>query len=55
MAYLAQIRMLDAPYHVDRPYTYLVPAPLCGEVRAGRLARVPFGKANRAEKALIGR
>ncbi len=53
MAYLAEIRMLDAPYHVDRPYTYLVPEGLRSAARAGRLARVPFGRADRRTLGLI--
>ena len=53
MAQLAQIRMLDAPYHVDRPYTYLLSEPLYGLARAGRIARVPFGKGNRSVLGLI--
>ncbi len=53
MAYLAEIRMLDAPYHVDRPYTYLVPDPLRESVRAGRLARIPFGRGDRRVLGLI--
>ena len=53
MAYLAEIRMLDAPYHVDRPYTYLVPDHLCESVRAGRLARIPFGRGDRRALGLI--
>ena len=53
MAYLAEIRMLDAPYHVDRPYTYLVPDPMRESVRAGRLARIPFGRGDRRTLGLI--
>ena len=53
MARLAEIRMLDAPYHVDRPYTYLLPEHLRGSARPGRIARVPFGRGNRAVLGLI--
>jgi primosomal protein N' len=53
MAQLAQIRMLDAPYHVDRPYTYRLSQTLEYEARPGRIARVPFGRGNRAALGLI--
>ncbi len=53
MVTLAGIRMLDAPYHVDRSYTYLLPQTLAESARPGRIARVPFGRGNRSVLGLI--
>jgi primosomal protein N' (replication factor Y) len=45
--------MLDAPYHIDRPYTYLVPETFVGQLAPGRLVRVPFGRGDRSAPGLV--
>lgn len=39
------VRVLDAPFHIDRSFDYLLPAPL--SARRGSLVRIPFGGGNR--------
>ena len=48
---LCEAYILDAPYHIDRPFDYIC----SDEVRAGMLVRVPFGKANRTRAAVVVR
>lgn len=43
------VHILDAPYHIDREYTYYFD----GDVRPGDFVLVPFGKANRKKTALV--
>ena len=42
---IASIYLLDAPFHIDREYDYILPDTLCA-VR-GDIALVPFGRSNR--------
>ncbi len=39
------VRVLDAPFHIDKPYTYLLPPGT--KVQKGSLVRVPFGRGDR--------
>ena len=41
---IAKIHILDAPYAIDRAYSYLVPPPLYELVCPGVFVLVPFGK-----------
>ena len=43
------VHILDAPYHIDREYTYYFD----GDVAPGDFVLVPFGKANRKKTALV--
>lgn len=47
------VRLLDIPYHLDREYTYYVPATLWAEPSPGGFVLVPFGGANKKHTALI--
>ena len=42
-----------APYVIDKPYDYLVPEALHGQVQPGIRAAVPFGKGNRECEGII--
>ena len=46
---LCKVYILDAPYHIDRPFDYLSE----GEVHVGSLVRVPFGKADRLRYGVV--
>ena len=47
------VHLLEAPYQIDREYTYYLPPVLADEVRVGSLVAVPFGGANRRAYALV--
>ena len=47
----AQVHIADAPYSIDRPYTYLIPRGI--RIRAGSLVYVPFGASNRRTRAIV--
>ena len=40
------VRVLDAPFHIDRPFDYALPA-LMDSLPRGTLVRVPFGRGDR--------
>ncbi len=44
-----EVYLLDAPYHIDRPFDYSSAFP----VRRGDLVRVPFGRANRLRLGVV--
>ena len=46
-----EVYLLDAPYHLDCPYDYSCE----GDVRAGMLVRVPFGRSNNLRTAVVTR
>jgi primosomal protein N' (replication factor Y) len=50
---LAEIYVLDVPFHADRAYTYYVPDALGAEVAPGSLAEVPFGRGNRSMTGVV--
>ncbi len=45
--------VLEAPYHIDRPYDYYIPDKFDGEVEIGSVVSVPFGMSNRRVFALV--
>ncbi len=47
------VHLLEAPYQIDREYTYYLPPVLADEVRVGSLVAVPFGGGNRRAYALV--
>ncbi len=47
------VYLVDAPYHIDRPFDYFVPKELENEVFAGAICKVPFGKNNSLRTAVI--
>ncbi len=44
-----EVYLLDAPYHIDRPFDYFADFA----VKCGDLVRVPFGKANRLRLGVV--
>ena len=48
-----RVRLLDAPFFLDREYDYSVPEELCEDVRPGCFVTVPFGGGNRRRMALV--
>lgn len=48
-----KVRLLDAPYFLDREYDYSVPEELSDKVRAGCFVTVPFGGGNRRRMGLV--
>lgn len=48
--YCIGVRILDAPYQIDREYTYICDIP---DVKRGDFVLVPFGRANRLRVALV--
>ena len=49
----ASVRILDAAYCADRSYDYYVPDELSGQVTAGCLVSVPFGRGNRRMRGVV--
>ena len=49
----AGCRILDAPYHADREYTYYIPRGLSDDVFPGVFVAVPFGGGNRTKTAVV--
>ncbi|MBR6728047.1 MAG: primosomal protein N', partial [Clostridia bacterium] len=50
-----KVRLLDAPFFLDREYDYAVPEELAGDLRAGCFVTVPFGGGNRRHMAVVMR
>lgn len=50
---LAKIAVDCAVFHIDKPYTYLIPEDLCDKVQIGCRVTVPFGGGNRKKQGLI--
>ncbi len=48
-----KVRLLDAPYFLDREYDYSVPEALSEQVRPGCFVTVPFGFGNRRHMGLV--
>ena len=46
---ICKVYILDAPYHIDRPFDYLLGC----EARVGAIVRVPFGKADKLRYGVI--
>ena len=53
MTELARVAVSGVPYAADRAYTYRVPEPLLGAVRAGMRVTVPFGRGNRRGEGFV--
>ncbi|MBQ3637822.1 MAG: hypothetical protein II953_05610, partial [Clostridia bacterium] len=53
MSRLAEIYILDVPFHADRAYTYYIPDSLADSVVPGSLADVPFGRGNRRMTGVV--
>ena len=49
---VVSVRVLDAPFHIDRPFDYDLPAAV-GPCPRGTLVRVPFGGGNRPSWAVV--
>ncbi len=49
----AGCRILDAPYHADREYTYYIPRELAADIMPGVFVAVPFGGGNRKKTAVV--
>ncbi len=49
----AGCRILDAPFHADREYTYRIPFDLTPDIAPGVFVTVPFGGGNRARGAVV--
>ena len=52
MAITASVRLLDVPFHLDRPFTYLLPTGENG-ARVGSVVRIPFGRADRSVLGIV--
>lgn len=50
---IAQVYIMDAPYHIDRLYDYYIPADMRGDIVRGGFCIVPFGGGNRRNRALV--
>ena len=49
----AVVRILDIPYHVDKPFTYYLTPELAGVACVGSFVMVPFGFGNRRVMGII--
>ena len=49
----ARVHILNAPYHIDKPYTYHLPAQLEKKVSEGSVVVVPFGGANKQRCGVV--
>ena len=50
---VARVALCAATYAIDRPYDYLIPAPLAQRVVPGMRVLVPFGAGNRRSEGLV--
>jgi primosomal protein N' (replication factor Y) len=50
---IAKIAVSAAPYAIDKPYDYLIPAPLLEKALVGTRVTVPFGRGNRTSEGVI--
>ncbi|MBE6724545.1 MAG: primosomal protein N' [Ruminococcaceae bacterium] len=53
MSRLAEIYILDVPFHADRAYTYYIPESLTDSAVPGSLCEVPFGRGNRRMTGVV--
>ncbi len=49
----AKVHIINAPYHIDKPYSYNLPSHLENKVQIGSVVVVPFGGANTRKLALV--
>ena len=52
-AAIVKVAVSAAPYHIDKPYDYLVPAELEDRAAPGVRVTVPFGRGNKPSEGLI--
>ena len=52
-AAIVKVAVSAAPYHIDKPYDYLVPADLADQAWPGVRVTVPFGRGNKPSEGLI--
>ena len=52
MATTVSVRLLDVPFHLDRPFTYLQPADGT-RARVGSVVRIPFGRSDRTVLGVV--
>lgn len=52
-AAIVKVAVSAAPYHIDKPYDYLVPADLEDRALPGVRVTVPFGRGNKPSEGLI--
>ncbi len=50
---VARVALANATYAIDKPYDYLIPAPLADRVAPGVRVMVPFGAGNRRSEGLV--
>ena len=53
MAELVSVRLLDVPFHLDRPFSYLLPEALAPRARIGSIVRIPFGRSDRLTYGIV--
>lgn len=49
----AKVHIINAPYHIDKAYTYHLPMELEEKVRVGSVVVVPFGGGNKQKLGLV--
>ena len=49
----AKVHIINAPYHIDKAYTYHLPLELERKVRVGSVVVVPFGGGNKQKLGLV--
>jgi len=49
----AKVAVSELTYWLDRPYDYLVPAPLCDKIQPGMRVHVPFSRGNRKAEGIV--
>ena len=52
-ASIAKVAVSAAPYSIDKPYDYLIPAPLADQAVPGVRVTIPFGRGNRTSEGII--
>lgn len=50
---VAKVAVSAAVYAIDKPYDYLIPAEMQGEIRPGSRVLVPFGRSNRKTEGFV--
>lgn len=53
MASVAGVYIIEAPYHIDRVYSYYIPHDIAERVVPGSVVEVPFGNGNRRMTAVV--
>ena len=49
----AKVHIINAPYHIDKAYTYHMPIELSEKVRVGSVVVVPFGGGNKQKLGIV--